>query len=101
MRPPFLAVDDLYASYRVSEGVFFRRTLAQVHAVDGVSFELEKGEALGLVGESGCGKTTLARVILQLLRPSAGRVFLEGRDLTGLSGGELRRVRRRMQLVFQ
>jgi oligopeptide transport system ATP-binding protein len=98
---PFLAVEDIYASYRVSEGTFLRRTLAKVHAVDGVSLALEKGEALGLVGESGCGKTTLARVILQLLRPKAGRVLFDGRDLTRLGGGELRGVRRRMQLVFQ
>jgi oligopeptide transport system ATP-binding protein len=78
-----------------------QRTVGHVKAVDGVSFSVKSGETLGLVGESGSGKTTTGRAILQLTKPTAGRVVFEGRDLTKLSSGEMRRVRRRLGIVFQ
>ncbi|HEV8674466.1 MAG TPA: ABC transporter ATP-binding protein [Methylomirabilota bacterium] len=93
-----LAVAELSKEYRVPSGAFGRRPLA---AVDRVSLRLREGETLGLVGESGSGKSTLARCILQLERPSGGTVTFQGRELTVLAGGALRRVRRLLQMVFQ
>jgi oligopeptide transport system ATP-binding protein len=86
--------------FPIRRGVF-QRVVGHVKAVDGVSFEVRKGETLGLVGESGCGKSTTGRVVLQLYRPTAGRVFFEGEDLVTLRGEEMRRKRRRMQMIFQ
>jgi len=73
----------------------------KVYAVDGVSFDLRKGEVLGLVGESGCGKSTLGRTILHLLDPTAGKIFFEGQDITELKGGQLKKLRAQMQIIFQ
>jgi peptide/nickel transport system ATP-binding protein len=93
---PLVAVEDLHRHFRVggSQGQL-------VHAVDGVSLEISRGETFGLVGESGSGKSTLARLLLHLDRPTSGRVLFDGRDIAQLSPGELRRLRRRMQIVFQ
>lgn len=98
---PLLQVDNLVVHFSIQRGLVLRRTAAIVHAVDGVSFMLYRGETLGLVGESGCGKSTLGQAIIQLVRPTSGKVIFEGNDLVEMKGESLRRVRRRMQMIFQ
>jgi oligopeptide/dipeptide ABC transporter ATP-binding protein len=95
-----LEITDLVKHYPVRSGVL-RRSVGTVHAVDGVSFSLGIGETLGLVGESGCGKSTVARSVLRLVEPTAGSIRLDGKDITHLSKAELRPHRRSMQIVFQ
>jgi len=95
-----LEVTGLVKHYPVRAGVL-RRAVGTVHAVDGVSFGLGKGETLGLVGESGCGKSTVARSVLRLVEPTSGQIRIDGTDITHLSKSELRPVRRAMQIVFQ
>ncbi len=95
-----LEVRDLHVHFPVHSGVL-QRTTGHVKAVDGVSFEVGKGETLGLVGESGCGKTTVGRAILRLIEPTSGAVRFEGRDVLAASGQGLRELRRQMQIVFQ
>ncbi|WP_454621716.1 ABC transporter ATP-binding protein [Bradyrhizobium cenepequi] len=97
---PLLEVTDLVKHYPVRGGVL-RRQVGTVHAVDGVSFSLAPGETLGLVGESGCGKSTVARSVLRLVEPSSGEIRLNGEAITRLSKAELRPYRRSMQIVFQ
>jgi oligopeptide/dipeptide ABC transporter ATP-binding protein len=97
---PLLAVDDLKVWFPVLGGVL-RRRVGWIRAVDGISFDVGRGETLGLVGESGCGKTTTGRAIVRLVRPTAGTVRLDGEDLANVRGAELRRRRRRFQMVFQ
>jgi oligopeptide transport system ATP-binding protein len=96
-----LAVSDLTKHFPVRRGFLFERTVEHVKAVDGVSFEIPPGETLGLVGESGSGKSTTGFCVLQLLKPTSGSVRFLGRELTSLRRGELRRLRREMQIVFQ
>jgi oligopeptide transport system ATP-binding protein len=95
-----LKVDGLVKHFPILAGVF-QRQVGVVHAVDGITFNIRRGETFGLVGESGCGKSTTGRTILQLYRPTAGHVFFDEVDLTTLKGEELRRMRRRMQMIFQ
>jgi oligopeptide transport system ATP-binding protein len=100
MSDVLLEVRDLVKHYPVGGGML-SKPAGVVRAVDGVSFSIRRGETLGLVGESGCGKTTTGRCILQLERPTSGRVVFEGVDLTALEGAALRAVRRRIQVIFQ
>lgn len=100
-REVLLRVDKLVKHFPISKGIIIQKKVGAVHAVDGVSFDIYKGETLGLVGESGCGKSTTGRTILQLYRPTAGHVYFEGVDLATLKGEELRQVRRRLQMIFQ
>jgi len=101
MSAPLLEVDGLAKHYPVRKGLILAKQVGTVRAVDGVSFALNRGETLALVGESGCGKSTTARLVLRLIEPSAGTLRFEGRDITGISGSALRAMRRRMQIVFQ
>ncbi len=95
-----LEVRDLKKYFPIKGGLM-RRTVAQVKALDGVSFSIKKGETLGLVGESGCGKTTTGRTVLRLIPPSGGQVLFEGQDVLKASAGQMRTLRRNMQIVFQ
>ena len=97
---PVIEVTDLKKHYPVRKGLL-RRTIGQVYAVDGISFAVGEGETLGLVGESGCGKSTVARTVLRLIEPTGGRIALGGRDITHLGKAELRPFRREMQIIFQ
>ena len=94
-------VTDLRMYFPVTAGLFIQRKIADVRAVDGLSFTITNGETLGLVGESGCGKSTTGRALLQLHRPTDGKVRFDGTELTEIKGRELRRFRRRMQMIFQ
>jgi oligopeptide transport system ATP-binding protein len=96
-----LRVEDLKMYFPITSGLIFQREVGRVHAVDGVGFELRQGETLGLVGESGCGKSTTGRAILQLYKPTSGHVYYEGTDLTTLDQEQMRKMRRRMQIIFQ
>ena len=95
-----LKVKDLVMYFPIKRGVF-QRVVGHVHAVDGISFDIKKGETLGLVGESGCGKSTTGRTILQLYRATSGEITFEGEDLIKAKGEKLRLMRRRMQMIFQ
>ncbi|MER3452431.1 MAG: peptide ABC transporter ATP-binding protein, partial [Acidimicrobiia bacterium] len=95
-----LEARDLVAHYPVRAGIL-RRRVGEVHAVCGVSFAVAEGRTLGLVGESGCGKSTVARSVLRLVEPTSGSIRFRGQDVLAARGGELRRLRRRMQIVFQ
>jgi oligopeptide transport system ATP-binding protein len=96
-----IEVRDLKMYFPVTKGIIFQRQVGAVKAVDGVSFTIKQGETLGLVGESGCGKSTTGRAILQLHRPTAGEVLFQGTDLTKLHGEAMRRMRRKVQMIFQ
>ncbi|MER5522850.1 ATP-binding cassette domain-containing protein, partial [Streptomyces sp. NPDC002763] len=98
---PLLAVTGLVKHYPLTRGVLFRKQVGAVRAVDGVDFTLAQGETLGIVGESGCGKSTVARLLCGLERPTAGTVTFRGEDITRLSGKALKAVRRNIQMVFQ
>jgi peptide/nickel transport system ATP-binding protein len=97
---PLLEVRDLQVHFPVRQGLL-RRVVDHVRAVDGVSLRIESGRILALVGESGCGKTTLGRAILRLIEPTGGQILFEGEDLTTLSAAGMRQMRRRLQVIFQ
>jgi oligopeptide transport system ATP-binding protein len=97
---PLLTVNDLVKQFPIRGGIL-SRVVDRVHAVDGVSFHIEKGETLGLVGESGCGKSTTGRCILRLIEPTSGEVWFEGKDVAVMGKNELRAVARDMQIIFQ
>ena len=94
-------VDHLVKHFPITRGIIIQKQVGAVHAVDDVSFKIYRGETLGLVGESGCGKSTTGRTLLQLYRPTSGHVYFEGTDLVHLKGEDLRFMRRRMQMIFQ
>ena len=96
-----LVVEDLKKHFPVTRGIIFQRQIASVKAVDGVSFSIRRGETLGVVGESGCGKSTMARCIVRLLEPTAGKVVFDGRDITKYSRKQMRPIRREIMMVFQ
>jgi oligopeptide/dipeptide ABC transporter ATP-binding protein len=98
--PPLIEVTDLKKHFPLRKGIL-GRTVGNVLAVDGISFSINEGETLGLVGESGCGKTTVARTVLRLIEPTSGQIKIRGQDISGLSKKEMRPLRRQMQIVFQ
>ncbi|MEI6451343.1 MAG: ATP-binding cassette domain-containing protein, partial [Actinomycetes bacterium] len=95
-----LEVKGLKKHFPIKSGIL-KRTMGQVYAVDGVSFSVEKGETLGLVGESGCGKSTTGRAVLRLIAPTAGSITFEGVDLMAASRSQMQTLRRHMQIIFQ
>src|SRR3954471_7197967 len=101
MANDLLVVEDLKKHFPVTRGIIFQKQIGAVRAVDGVSFTVREGETLGVVGESGCGKSTMARCVMRLLEPTAGKVVFDGRDITKLSRAEMRPYRREMMMVFQ
>jgi oligopeptide transport system ATP-binding protein len=98
---PLVEVEDLKVWFPITEGLVIERHIADVQAVDGISFSLRRGETLGLVGESGCGKSTTGRALIRLYPPTEGRIVFDGTDLATLDGGHMRAMRRRMQMIFQ
>ena len=100
MSAPLLRVNNLVKHFPIKGGIF-GRVSEKVHAVDGVSFELKAGETLGVVGESGCGKSTTGRCILRLIEPTSGEVWFDGKNVTALGKSELRAMARDMQIIFQ
>ncbi|MFB4194982.1 ABC transporter ATP-binding protein [Streptomyces carpaticus] len=101
MTEALLEVRDLVKHFPLTQGILFQRQVGAVQAVDGVSFTLAPGETLGVVGESGCGKSTVAKLVMSLEKPTAGEIFYKGEDITRLSGRALKAVRRNIQMVFQ
>src|SRR3954452_14852738 len=96
-----LTVNNLVMHFPLTRGIIFQKKVGAVQAVDGISFDVKPGETLGLVGESGCGKSTTGRAILQLYKPTDGEVIFKGKDLTKLNGGDMRKMRRHLQMIFQ
>src|SRR3954452_11024376 len=98
---PLLEVRGLQMHFPVTEGIVISRRVGEVKAVDGIDFTVRRGETLGLVGESGCGKTTTGRCILRLEKPTAGQIIYDGVDIAGMERKELLALRRRIQVIFQ
>ncbi len=99
--PPLLRLDNLKVYFPIRDGIIRQRHVGDIQAVDGVTLELQRGETLGLVGESGCGKSTTGRAIIRLNPPTSGRIHFDGVDVTEFKGAALRQLRRRMQMIFQ
>ncbi|MFE1793915.1 ATP-binding cassette domain-containing protein, partial [Streptomyces sp. NPDC059525] len=98
---PILQVRNLVKHFPLTQGILFKKQIGAVRAVDGISFDLHQGETLGIVGESGCGKSTVAKLLMLLETATSGEVFYKGQDITKLSGKALKAVRRNIQMVFQ
>ena len=98
---PILSVQNLVKHFPITQGILFRKKIGDVRAVDGVSFDLYPGETLGLVGESGCGKSTVSNTLLRLVEPTSGKAIYKGRDIFSLSRREMRELRRKIQVIFQ
>ena len=98
---PLLTVENLEKHFPITRGIIFQKEIGRVRAVDGVSFSVNKGETLGVVGESGCGKSTMARCVMRLLDPTGGKIMFDGQDITNIKGNDLFKVRREMMMVFQ
>jgi ABC-type oligopeptide transport system ATPase subunit len=96
-----LVVEDVKKHFPITQGIVFQKEIASVKAVDGVSFSIREGETLGVVGESGCGKSTMARCIMRLLDPTSGRITFRGADITKLSRAQMRPFRRELMMIFQ
>jgi oligopeptide transport system ATP-binding protein len=100
-RRVLLSVVDVVKHFPIKQGIIFKREIGAVHAVDGVSFDIYSGETLGLVGESGCGKSTTARAIMRLFKPTSGQIVFDGVNLVELQGDEMRKTRKHLQMIFQ
>ena len=98
---PLVRIRGLRKLFPITRGILFQKRIGDVHAVDGVDLEIFKGETMGLVGETGCGKSTLARVVMRLYEATEGTIEFEGQDITQAKGGDLRDLRREMQMIFQ
>ena len=98
---PLIKLEGIRKYFPITRGILFQHRVGNVHAVDGVDLQVNAGETLGLVGETGCGKSTLARVVMRLFDPTEGKIWFQGQDITRLKGGELRALRRDMQMIFQ
>jgi oligopeptide/dipeptide ABC transporter ATP-binding protein len=101
MTEPLIEVRNMTKHFPITRGILIQKQIGAVQAVDDVSFDIFKGETLGIVGETGCGKSTTARLVMRLLEPTSGTISLEGEDITTLGGARLKGLRRRMQMVFQ
>src|SRR5882724_4136455 len=98
---PLVEVRDLVKHFPITQGIIIQRAVGAVHAVDDISFDVLEGETLGIVGETGCGKSTTARLIVRLLEPTSGSIKYRGEDIAHLSRQQLRPMRREMQMIFQ
>ena len=96
-----LRIENLVKHFPITRGILFSKAIAAVRAVDGIGFSIKKSETLGLVGESGCGKSTTGRLILRLIEATSGKIWFEGRDIVHLPDTEMRLLRRHMQIIFQ
>src|SRR3954471_21151414 len=101
MTEPLVRVRDLVKHFPIKRGIIFQKQIGAVHAVDGVSFDIKEGETLGIVGETGCGKSTTARLITRLLTPTSGTIEYRGKDIAHLGKREMKPLRREMQMIFQ
>jgi oligopeptide/dipeptide ABC transporter ATP-binding protein len=100
-KTPLIRIKGVRKWFPITRGILFQKRIGDVHAVDGVDLEIYKGETVGLVGETGCGKSTLARVVMRLYQPTEGTIEFDGQDITDIKGGDLRDMRREMQMIFQ
>jgi peptide/nickel transport system ATP-binding protein len=100
-KEPLIRLEGIKKYFPITRGIMFQKHIGDVHAVDGVDLEVYPGETLGLVGETGCGKSTLARVVMRLFKPTEGKLYFEGQDISDLKGKELRELRRNLQMIFQ